>query len=544
MRPSLLTSSSAFSLPILYLVAFFTRVGFGAIVIAFPHYVTADSFTTGVVLSIYPIFEAASAAPVGMYVDRRGRKNMLFFGLTSISILTFLVGLSRDTLYIAVVHGLMGISAAAVIVSTLTMITDLTKVSDRGVGMGLFDLSNIAGYAGGILIGTRLYTTFEANPSYVFFAVAAALSAVTVFAKILVIEPPHEPLRAPLRFNFFKVLSLRIKALLPLWFALTTLVGIAFYIPKALTLGGFTVSESGLLLFAGASGLGVGAAIFGRVSDKIGRERTMWMGIAGMVILLPSLALSLSPGTNPNYPSFGNYLYVIAPSALLTSALVPSILALVGDAARSTLRGSSMGLYSIMLSLGIAAGNVIGGAAGQIGGLSTILHVAEGVFIAAVFISLLWGRLGKSEENLVADPKTIPKILTLGYWLRFIKFNIVGLTGVFVNQGLLIFLTNLGLYYLYSGVIAVEVSIISNFLLNDLWTFRDRRSGHVLKRLVKFNILMLIGLAINLIILYALTDLASLHYTISNLFGIGVASVARYVMSSRWAWLQPQRRGR
>ena len=138
--------------------------------------------------------------------------------------------------------------------------------------------------------------------------------------------------------------------------------------------------------------------------------------------------------------------------------------------------------------------------------------------------------------------QTIQKMLTLRSWMRFIKFNIVGLTGVFVNQGILMLLTSLGLYYLYSGIVAIEVSIISNFLLNDLWTFRDRRSGHILKRLVKFNILMLIGLVINLLILYALTDLASLHYTISNLFGIGIASIARYLMSIKWAWLQPQRK--
>ena len=139
-------------------------------------------------------------------------------------------------------------------------------------------------------------------------------------------------------------------------------------------------------------------------------------------------------------------------------------------------------------------------------------------------------------------PKMLQKMLTLNYWMRFMKFNIVGLTGIFVNQGILMLLTSLGLYYLYSGIVAIEVSIISNFFLNDLWTFRDRRSGHILKRLVKFNILMLIGLVINLLILYALTELASLHYTISNLFGIGIASIARYLMSIKWAWLQPQRK--
>ena len=392
MNTNLLLRYRVLDLSILYFVTFLTRVGFGVIIIAFPHYVEADSFLTGVVLSIYPFFEAISAAPAGVYVDRRGRKRMLLFGLASITILTFLLGLSRDTLFIAIVHGVMGVSAAAIIVSTLTMITDLTKISDRGVGMGIFDLANIAGYAGGILLGAWLYTIFETNPSYVFFTTTTLLLTATVLAKVLVVEPPHERLTAPLTFNFFKALSWKIKSLLPLWFALTTLVGIAFFVPKALSLGGFTVGESGLLLFAGAAGVGVGATIFGRVSDKIGREKTMWIGIVGMLILLPTLALSLSPETNPDYPGFGAYLFVIAPSALMVSALVPSILALVGDTAKSTLRGSAMGLYSIMLSLGIAVGNVVGGAAGQIGGLPTILYVAEGLFLSAVILTLLLNR--------------------------------------------------------------------------------------------------------------------------------------------------------
>ncbi len=400
---SLLIHHRAFELLLLYVVAFMTRLGFGAIVVAFPHYVVADSFTTGVVLAVYPLFEAATAAPVGMYVDRRGRKRMLLFGLLSISVLTFLVGLSRETLYIAVVHGVMGVAAAAVIVSTLTMITDYTRRSDRGLGMGAFDLANIAGYAGGIIIGTSLYTVFEAEPSYVFFSITAMLLIPTVVAKVFLAEPPHEPLQRPQSLNFLKELSWKIKAVLPLWFALTTLVGIAFFIPKALSVEGFSIQSTGLLLFLGASGLGIGAIIFGRISDKIGREKTMWIGVVGMATLLPSLALWVSSDTDIYSLTFGPYIYLIVPSALLTSALVPSILALVGDTARINLRGSAMGLYSVMLSIGIAIGNIVGGISGQIGGLATVLYVAEALFLAAVLATIILIRLKKEEYNSGKD---------------------------------------------------------------------------------------------------------------------------------------------
>lgn len=56
----------------------------------------------------------------------------------------------------------------------------------------------------------------------------------------------------------------------------------------------------------------------------------------------------------------------------------------------------------------------------------------------------------------------------------FIKFALTGLSGVFVNLGSFQFLLNLGVHKLLASPVAIELSIISNFLLNNYWTFRDR----------------------------------------------------------------------
>lgn len=130
-------------------------------------------------------------------------------------------------------------------------------------------------------------------------------------------------------------------------------------------------------------------------------------------------------------------------------------------------------------------------------------------------------------------------VLSLQYWERFIKFNLVGLSGVAVNEGLLIILATL-VYYLYASVVAIEVSIITNFILNDFWTFRDRRHGHIVVRFFKFNGLMLIGLAVNLGILFAGTNYLSINYTLSNLIGIGAAFLVRYFLSLRYAWIKKE----
>jgi dolichol-phosphate mannosyltransferase len=130
------------------------------------------------------------------------------------------------------------------------------------------------------------------------------------------------------------------------------------------------------------------------------------------------------------------------------------------------------------------------------------------------------------------------RVLTFDYWRHFIKFNIVGLAGIVVNEALLIVLKSEGYSLIVASIIAIEVSILSNFVLNDFWTFRDRRHGHVVVRLAKFNGLMIIGLVANLVILYAFTGYLGVQYTVSNLVGIGAAFLLRYWLSVKFAWIK------
>jgi len=123
---------------------------------------------------------------------------------------------------------------------------------------------------------------------------------------------------------------------------------------------------------------------------------------------------------------------------------------------------------------------------------------------------------------------------------RFIKFCLVGASGVLVNMGLLWLLTEFaGLFYLLSAAISIESSIISNFVLNDFFTFPDRRlrgARPFLKRLLKFNIVSLAGLGLNVSVLWLLTELFGVYYLLSNLCGIAVATLWNYLVNLFWTW--------
>jgi len=124
---------------------------------------------------------------------------------------------------------------------------------------------------------------------------------------------------------------------------------------------------------------------------------------------------------------------------------------------------------------------------------------------------------------------------------RFLRFCAVGASGVLVNEGILWLLTEgFGLFYLYAAIVSIEASIISNFILNNRWTFSDRRvaNGSAFTRFSKYNLTCLIGVGLNLSILWLLTEISGMHYLISNLFGIAVAVIWNYSASVRWVWMR------
>jgi dolichol-phosphate mannosyltransferase len=145
---------------------------------------------------------------------------------------------------------------------------------------------------------------------------------------------------------------------------------------------------------------------------------------------------------------------------------------------------------------------------------------------------------------------------------RFVKFGVVGASGVVVNLGVYVILTRLlglGEGLLEQNIaygISVEISILTNFLLNDLWTFRDRRdAASWATRLWRFHLISLVGFAINwgvfagLNLLLARTggtmigDLVVLGKNFGNVddllaacIGIGAAMFWNFFGNLLWTW--------
>jgi dolichol-phosphate mannosyltransferase len=121
---------------------------------------------------------------------------------------------------------------------------------------------------------------------------------------------------------------------------------------------------------------------------------------------------------------------------------------------------------------------------------------------------------------------------------EFVKFAIVGGSGILVNMGFLFLLTRYFSVRLeIASPIAIEASILSNFSLNNLWTFRKRRTKNPFRtRLFRYHLVTGLAGIVNYLVLLLLVNVFGMHDLVSNLIGILLGTVINFTLNSLWTW--------
>ncbi len=105
---------------------------------------------------------------------------------------------------------------------------------------------------------------------------------------------------------------------------------------------------------------------------------------------------------------------------------------------------------------------------------------------------------------------------------KFIKFGLVGFSGVFVDFGVTSLLREVLDFNQYiANSTGFLCAVISNYTLNRVWTFRSR-DPQVAAQFSKFLIASLIGLGLNNGIIYLLHELAHFHFYIAKLIATAI----------------------
>ena len=147
-------------------------------------------------------------------------------------------------------------------------------------------------------------------------------------------------------------------------------------------------------------------------------------------------------------------------------------------------------------------------------------------------------------SRCVADLRTYLRKHLSKEQRRFLKFCTVGASGVPVN---LLFLW-IGHNWIFTALepqlrvplasgLGFLVSVLTNFLLNDFWTWsdRDKQQGSMLGRCLRFYLVSSAGGAIQVGCATGLHHVG-LHYLLAQLCGIALATAINYVVNNIWTF--------
>ncbi len=124
--------------------------------------------------------------------------------------------------------------------------------------------------------------------------------------------------------------------------------------------------------------------------------------------------------------------------------------------------------------------------------------------------------------------------------IRFIKFGLIGLSGIVVNSAVLWLLHTFAQIDIFlASPLAIAVAIFNNFSWNDRFTWkvnREQRHNSYIQRLWKYYFSAALGAFLNYLVLLILTLQFDLFYLLSNLAGILAGMVSNFLLSEFWVF--------
>lgn len=148
------------------------------------------------------------------------------------------------------------------------------------------------------------------------------------------------------------------------------------------------------------------------------------------------------------------------------------------------------------------------------------------------------------DTDAQADQGNIQRARKPPTLVRFLRFGVVGGSGVFLDMAMFFMLADARTLHLnvsLAKTLAAETAIVSNFTWNDLWTFRDIAAGHVGwrargGRFLRFNLICLAGIALNVLLLNVQIRFFGANMYLANFTAIFLVSIWNFIMNLRFGW--------
>ncbi len=129
----------------------------------------------------------------------------------------------------------------------------------------------------------------------------------------------------------------------------------------------------------------------------------------------------------------------------------------------------------------------------------------------------------------------------MSLWVRFLKFNVVGVFGAAVQLVVVWMLANLvGMHYIAATVLAICVTVVHNFVWHWFWTWRDRAAaGSLARAFVRFAATNGgMSLLVNLGVMATIVPRLPIGPVVANAIAIGVCAVVNFWLGNEVVFSQ------
>ncbi|HET9880873.1 MAG TPA: MFS transporter [Candidatus Binatia bacterium] len=339
----------------------------------------ASSTVIGAVMAVFTITATATRIPVGLHIDRIGRKPFLIAGVALFAVSNFGYLWAPGILLMLPFRMLHGVGWSGCTTAVATLAADIAPQKRRGELIGYAAMASSLGGAIGPVAGFALLQRFDF--SGVFFG-AAALLFVSLILAAFVKEPEHGP-RNNHRQRWIDLLVIP-ETLLPavaVAFLSFGHGGILTFLPiHALKLG---LENPGLWFGLYALCLLLSRPVAGPLSDRISRRAVIIPGLILNLLGIGILALASSPAWLMAAAVVGGF---------GTGAAQPALMTVAVDQTSPQRRGQSMAQYQCFYDLGIGLGSLTLGAFLDLVDQNFSLMYAATAVVALIGLWIYWKR--------------------------------------------------------------------------------------------------------------------------------------------------------
>jgi MFS family permease len=333
----------------------------------------------GAVMAVFTITATATRIPVGLLIDRIGRKPFLIAGVALFAVGNFGYLWAPGILLMLPFRMLHGVGWSGCTTAVATLAADIAPQKRRGELIGYAAMASSLGGAIGPVAGFALLQRFDF--SGVFFG-AAALLFVSLILAAFVKEPEHGP-RNNHRQRWIDLLVIPETLLPALAVAFLSFGhgGILTFLPiHALKLG---LENPGLWFGLYALCLLLSRPVAGPLSDRISRRAVIIPGLILNLLGIGILALASSPAWLMAAAVVGGF---------GTGAAQPALMTVAVDQTAPQRRGQSMAQYQCFYDLGIGLGSLTLGAFLDLVDQNFSLMYTATAVVALIGLWIYWKR--------------------------------------------------------------------------------------------------------------------------------------------------------